>query len=101
MVRLILTDFNGLRTNVLTEAYGQMGGVLYRRLGKTSIMSDFEDIFEIPSRYVKLYPLPFLLCQQSIKHTIKTPCFGSLKHRFDTPPICPRTKTTVKPSMFY
>ena len=81
--------------------YGQMGGVSYRRLGKTSITGECEDISVIPSRYVMFYLLPFLLCQKFIKHGIITPCFRSLKPRFYTPPICRVAFCMYKPSCLF
>ena len=60
--------------------------MLYRRLGKTSILSVFEKIFKIPSGYVHLFSLPFLSSKKFIKSTANTPCFGRLKSRSNTPP---------------
>ena len=79
------TCFNGLRTN---------GGGLYRRLGKTSILSVFEKIFKIPSGYVHLFSLPFLSSKKFIKSTANRPCFGRLKSR-SNPPICQPTSLYI------
>ena len=76
----------------------QMGGgwgVLYGRLGKTSILSVFEKIFKIPSGYVHLFSLPFLSSKKFIKSTANTPCFGRLKSRSNTPPICQPTSLYI------
>ena len=82
--------------------YGQMGWVSYRRLGKTSITGECEDISVIPSRYVMFYLLSFLLCQKFIKHGIISPCFRSLKPRFYTSsPICHVAFCVYKPSYLF
>ena len=64
-----------------------MGGVLYRRFGRSDILGDFLKFSKKSFGSVRLFSFPNFWAKKKSKSDFRTPLAGGPNVRYNTPPI--------------